>query len=376
MKIYLVVRILLLTYSMLNHVLSNHVIIPFPQMRSFQEEFHQFMKKESEMNTQTAKPEATQQSRSNSLPSLQVIEIQEPPINLVNCFKNAFRSKVGTEIKPTESHKWVKQDKYMLHQTYPIGTWFIDLVKFGDYWYVFFVEACSRYLIVIQGNSNFLTESSTEVNLSGRVPTDTFKEVFQQFEKMNVGFEPNLLIGDSEKAFWSQLMRNYYKSKHISTKIINVSQDGHIGMSILDRCVRTIRDMCYKLNLPENCQPVDLINVVITYNNTFHKTFEKALRQKYSPLQMHNNQNLQGLFRIKQFEDNLAIRLQNNFIIGDNVEVVVKKEKKNKFEKIRTNVLPGKWFIKSHNLKGFKVENSETHEILEDVPRSQLRPIF
>ena len=307
--------------------------------------------------------------------SIPTLTIQEPQNNIIETFENAFRSKVGSEVKPIESHKWVKQDKYMLHQTYPIGTWFVDLVKFGDYWYVFFVEACSRYLVVIQGNSNFINNESTEIS-SGRVSAVKFKEAFQEFERINTPHDIKLLIGDTEKAFWSGVMMNYYKSQHIATKTINTVQDGHLGLSILDRLVKTIRDMCFKLEYSETVQPVDMINVVITYNNTFHSTLTRMLKRRISPLEVHESEELQEKFNERLVLDNLLRRLQRKFIIPIGVEVVVRRKIFRKFEKVRSIVMPGKWYVVGYNSKGFKVKNPETEEVLQDVPRSHLRPIY
>ena len=303
-----------------------------------------------------------------------VIE-DEPKNTLIETFNEAFRSKVGTDTKPTITHKFIEQNRYMLHQIYPTGTWFIDLVKFGDYWYVFFVEACSRYLIVIQGNSNFLTNDAVEVNINQRVRSRTFLEAFHQFERIN-DKPVKLIIGDSERAFWSNIMMDYYKSRRIAIKKINISEEGHIGMSILDRLVRTIRDMCFKLKLPESVEPKDMINVVITYNNTFHSTLTKYLEQRYSPLDVHNDIELQRKFRDLLSIANLHVRLLTEFELPIGIEVIVKKEKSKKFEKIRTNTLPGKWYVEDYNSTGYTIKNNETNEILTKVPRSRLRPIY
>lgn len=296
------------------------------------------------------------------------------PNKLINTFENAFKTKTGTEHKRSETHKWIKQDKYMFRQIYPIGSWLVDLVKFGEYWYVFFVEACSRYLIVIQGNSNFLTNDAVEINLQGRVPSNIFLEAFQQFERMNSG-RIRLLIGDSERAFWSQTMLNYYASRKIATIKINVSEDGHTRMSILDRVVKTIRDACYKLKYPESVEPKDMINVVITYNNTTHATLTKFLGDNYTPLELHTNKTLQEIFNNNLDKDNLDIRNQKGYIILPGTEVVVKNNENKKFEKHHSNTIAGKWFVVEYKNSAYTISN-ENGVNLQNIPRSRLRPIY
>ena len=302
------------------------------------------------------------------------IQITDKGLNAEDVFNNAFKSKVGTENKPIETHKWVKQDKYILHQTYPINTWLIDLVKFNEFWYVFFVEANTRYLIVIQGNSNFLSSEAVEININRRVDTNTYFEVFNEFIRLNNNVYPTLLIGDSEKVFWSNDAQQFYKEHNISTKIINTVVEGHNGLSILDRLVKTIRDMAFKLE--QKGTPDEIIYLVATYNNTYHNTFLKYLNKKLTPLQLHESETLQKQFNEALTEENLKTRLLRAFYILPGTEVVVKKEVYEKFEKRRSSILKGKWFVLGYNYSGFTIREQDSDEILESIPRSRLRPIY
>ena len=78
------------------------------------------------------------------------------------------------------------QQEYQLRQIFPPNTWLIDLVCFKDkqlqqkFWYVFFVEANTRYLIAIPANGNYIAESWQET--TPRINEDLFLEHFQEFE--------------------------------------------------------------------------------------------------------------------------------------------------------------------------------------------------
>ena len=304
-----------------------------------------------------------------------IVQIEEPRNTLTEAIQGAFKTKEGTETKKSDSHRWYDQSKYTLHQIYGTYTWFVDLVKFGDYWYVFFVEANSRYLIVIQGNSNFITEDSVQIQLKQRVSSQTFREVFIQFMKM-CDNKINLLIGDSEKAFWSNDMMKYYEDLNIKTKIMNVSSEGHIGMSILDRLVRTMRDICYRLKLPESVMPKDMIYATIAYNNTIHGAFHKYLGLDVTPSQVHENMEIQDMFVEELRNLNIQTACSTGYNIWVDTEVVVKKEKLKKFEKIRENIMPGIWVVEAKTTRGYTVKNKSSGEVLENVPRSRLRPIY
>lgn len=294
---------------------------------------------------------------------------------LIETYENAFKTKTGTENKVSKTHKWKKQDKYQLHQIYPLGTWFVDLVNFGEFWFIFFVEASSRYLIILNGNLEEMeNDDFVEVN-SGRVKSDKFLKQFKEFQKINKS-KITLLIGDSEKAFWSQQMQNYYKKNKISTRKINTTTQGHLGMSILDRLVKTIRDMLHKLKETDPT-PDDLLNVVITYNTTYHTTLSNLLQDRITPKEVHEDENLQREINKAISWENFQIRTQQNFILKPGVEVVVKRKVLNKNEKIRTQIEEGTWIVEKYTPAGrYTVKEINSNKILEEVPRSHLRPIF
>ena len=323
-----------------------------------------FMKKEMSKNTSTT-PKTNQ-----------YIQIEDEPEPLYNLFDKAYKTKIGRAFRPSKSHKFVSQSKYMLHQIHPHGTWLVDLVKFGDYWYVFFVEANTRYLIVIQGNSDFLNSDSVLVNRNKRVPSDIFLEVFQRFEEMNAGHLISMLIGDSEKAFWSIRMRDYYKRHNIRICIINVSTSGHLGMSILDRLVKTIIDICHRMKFSQSVTPKEMIDAVVVYNNTVHSTFSKLVGENWTPLMVHNNSEYEHEFTKALMRDNWRITAQPAFDIRIGTQVVVRDENPHQ-RKIRSRVVEGDCIVASVNMDGtYNLKNRDDDSTLSNVPRRNLRPIY
>ena len=304
------------------------------------------------------------------------IQIEDDVPKLYDAFDKAYKTKIGEVTRPSKSHKFVSQHKFMRHQVFSPGSWLVDLVKFGDYWYVFFVEANTRYLIVIQGNSDFLTPSAVEVNTNKRVPTDIFLEVFKRFEEMN-GKPVTNLIGDSEKAFWSKRMMSYYKEKNIETEINNVSKQGHIRMSILDRLVRTMRDVCYNMSFEKNVSPAQMIEAVVVYNNTTHHTFRKMLNKDLTPAQMHENSDYERQFVHALQMDNTRISSQKGFDIRVGTKVVVYDEHAPLEKRKRSNVIEGDYVVKKLSLDGtYVLKNNDDGSILASVPRRNLRAIY
>ena len=220
-----------------------------------------------------------------------------------------------------------------------------------------------------------MTQDSVQIELSKRVSAQTFREVFIQFLKM-CDNKINLLIGDSEKAFWSKDMVKYYEDLNIKTKIMNVAVDGHDGMRILDRLVRTMRDICYRLQYPDSVSPKDMIYATVAYNNTIHSAFKRYLNLDLTPSQVHDNIQLQKRFVDELISLNIETACSTGYNIWVGTQVVVKRDRSKTFEKVRENILPGIWVVEAKNTKGFRIKNEDSGEVIENVPRTRLRPIY
>ena len=301
---------------------------------------------------------------------------------LETIFNNAFKSKVGKDVKEVEAdertHRFPKNQNHLhLHQIFHPNTWLIDLVKFDDFWYVFFVEANTRYLIVVQGNSDFLTNdaTSTEVQPKKRVKTDIFMDVFKRFQEINGSKPIYKIIGDSERAFWSKSMMTYYKENNILIEKINVSKEGHVRLGILDRLVRTIRQMCYNAELSELVIPTEMIKIVLTYNNTQHSVFYKYAKIKATPLEVHNNPDLEKRFIQGLISQNEKTAQQDTFYLDTGTPVIVKAPTPEIFSKNKQPSMKGIYYVEKRYDDGkYVVKNKRSGKVIENVPRRNLVP--
>lgn len=296
-------------------------------------------------------------------------------------FSNAFLTKIGNKRKKEYIPIAIttSQASYMEHQVFPLNTWLMDLVRFDNgAWYCWFLEANTRFLIVVEGNGQTITTDAWE-EFSARVPSEFFLEAFKTFQALNKIPTSNrktrkgekrkpvsLIIGDSEKAFWSARMLAYYNQQHIRYERINTKSEGHIRLSILDRSVRTIRDMLYRLDI-SNVGPDDLYRAVVIYNNTIHRTLG------YTPLQVHCNQVLERRVLQRLKTDNWITTHRTDYQIGEGEEVAVRQKYK-PFEKHRSTVKKGKYTVSNRNKDGsYEVRDSESKR--SKVYRRDLKPI-
>ena len=309
-----------------------------------------------------------------------ILDEETRPID--NDYSNAFATKEGN----TQKRNYVStaittsQSRFMEHQIFPFNTWLMDLVRFDNgVWFCWFIEANTRYLIAIEGNGRTITADAWET-FSARVPTDFFLDAFKAFQQLNTipsttraraaneRRKPvSLIIGDSEKAFWSERMLQHYHTEGIEYERINTKQEGHIRLAILDRSVRTIRDMLYRLNI-QRVSPDNVYRAVAIYNNTVHKTLG------YTPKQVHCSEALERRVIQNLKADNWVRTHRTDYPIPAGSEVSVRKQY-SIFEKRRSTVRSGKHTLMSRNKRGqYSVRNNEGETF--SVYRRDLKPIL
>ena len=270
----------------------------------------------------------------------------------------------------------------MLHQIHPHNTWLIDEVKFGDFLYVFFVEANTRYLIVVQGNTDDLTPGAFEQDGSERqISGQSFYEAYNTFVKINTK-PPARVILDSAMAHSFKPFRARCIEQHVTVDKV-VAKDNHYALSILDRTVKTIRTICENLHFDGT--PPEMIRAVSIYNNTKHLSLSRALGKSdgqartfgVTPLDVHNNDELEKRFLIGLQRQNVKIRTRRGYDLEVGTKVLVRNTtpRVNAFEKNRQQTVPGNWFIVERNGNKYTVEELESKEQRE-VMRRDLKVKF
>lgn len=162
------------------------------------------------------------------------------------------------------------------------NTWFHDLLDNGDgntprYWHVF-VGVNTRYLDVygINGKSN-----------------DDVRESLTWFINK---YHPEKLTSDQEPAFTSKATCQLCSDNHV--KVFVVTDKQHSSLGVIDRVIRTLRDM----NTPKHpheqshhaqfnhFSEAKMRRLVNQYNNRVNKTL------RCTPKEMHENRKLEAKF--------------------------------------------------------------------------------
>ena len=290
---------------------------------------------------------------------------------------DAFHSKVGAEDKEDDApgYRFTKPlQKVMLHQSnWKHGTWIVDEVHFGVFTYVFFVEANTRYLVAVQFNTN--TDDSAAPSLyapTNPQNTDNFISAFNQFCNI-IGGKQNCshIVFDSAKIHLSRATQHRLMEPPLTETTSIVAADNHTPMAILDRLVRTIRDMTDKLGYGENVSPPQMVRAVVIYNTSKHRRLSEVLGKPTTPKEVHENELLEKRFIQGLRKENYVTASRNGFLIPIGAKVVIRLPS-GVLQKRRSSVRDGNWVVTQRRGIRYTVRNEDNDEMLT-VPRRDLR---
>ena len=149
------------------------------------------------------------------------------------------------------------------------------------------------------------------------------------------------------------------------------SEPTHSALGIIDRVIRTIRDIAYNLEVPE-INPSVMVYIVNLYNNTPHKTLSKYAGIKVSPNDVDNNPELEEFIVRKIHQKNYEIMNREGFNLYPGQEVVVYNVPTS-MAKRRTVIQPGNWHVKENLGTGYTLMDEKGN--IQTVSRYKIRPL-
>ena len=267
--------------------------------------------------------------------------------------RRAFRTKaLLNESKKSNLIKLDAQYNTQLKQIHPIGTWILDIVFFGkeNNTYLLCVEANTRYAVI---NQFYRTASRVVRELTDLANNHTVKKV----------------IGDADRVFIAGDVKDFCDSRGITCDFRKAEETGHAYTGILDRVVKTFRDMLFNLKVKEP-NPLDMANIAKIYNKTRHETLSSVLGQPVTPEGLHRNEALQLLFIRRLRGINWSKAHVKSYVIPEGRKVFV-RARYGKHEKRRNTVENETYTVVSHKGALYTVKNKQGETKV--VPRRDLR---
>ena len=298
-----------------------------------------------------------------------------------------------------------------------LNTWFMDLLDNGKeneprYWFIF-IGTNNRYGVALPLNSKNAEDVRDALNI------------------FISEFSPAKLTSDQEKAFMEK--RNIELMKENNILLQTVPERNHSSLSLIDRFIRTLRDMNRVVDGEINKQSIDeefksfsvekMDELIDIYNNTYHSAI------KCTPKEMFDNEELEKEYifncldkhekqkRIEDFElkenefvryviDKDPLKKKRYNVSNESYKIVGKEGKhyileaadgttmiKPRFKLVRADVnkyqqaktIDGAWngvlkeiisFDKRTNKYKVKFDDGNNGEYIDNIPVSYLRGRF
>lgn len=312
-----------------------------------------------------------------------ISSVQEHEDNYV--IPNPFRTKSKHDYLVKEGkHPLLKNNNVMTKNYFPKDNkkYFLHIVSAPGLFVIdFLINNEEVYLIAIEVNSRKLYIAPTNVVDGGDKYTIMKKARYTKnfINALNKiitqGAKIKALKGDGEGAFKSAIL--YYQKLGIEfipvdrTELVGgKTSPNHNSLSLIDRAIRTLRDMAFNINIPLN--PSLLPTLVRIYNDTPHSTLSKIMNFPVTPNMVSNDPELEReiIKRIKQM--NYNILHQAGYLINEGVECRV-LENYDQLTKKRRKVKPTTYKVISYDGGKYTLRN-ELGEVIQ-ATRAMIHPL-
>ena len=284
--------------------------------------------------------------------------------------------------------------RFQLHRVAERNTWMIDLMEI----YIKKKQPL-KYLIAINVNTKYLYAqilnvmiSKTEFSKDELKATMSYLRALQKL--IDKGMKVEHLIGDGEGAFNSKLAReSFYNSRGIDFKPVARQPKGaypdfmkyeqkkakkteplHSSLGIVDRVIRTIRDMAYNMNIGV-ITPEVMDEIVNQYNNAPHRGLSKWAGFSVTPKMVNDDPELENYIVRRILQANWEIKNNVEFNINDGVNVKVYNMTDNKMKR-RSVIRPGEFKVIGKKNGLYEVEGKlNGKNTTQLLPRYLLDPI-
>ncbi|KAK8839238.1 hypothetical protein M9Y10_032167 [Tritrichomonas musculus] len=275
--------------------------------------------------------------------------------------------------------------RYQLHKCASRNTWIIDLMYCDKLCYLVAINVNTKYLYVELMNDKIDINKFSKKDIKS-----TFTYLRTLDRMINKGMNVKHLIGDGEMAFNSREARDaYYNSKGIDFKPVprqimgvypefmqkerNAAKTDplHGSLGIIDRVIRTIRDIAYNMKIGI-ITPNIMSDIVKQYNNSPHKGLSKWAGFSVSPKMVNDDPDLENYIVRKINQENYNVMNKPGFKInvGTNVKVYNEKDTMNKRRAI---IQPGSFIVNGFKNGLYEVEgNVNGKNKTQMVPRYKL----
>ena len=277
--------------------------------------------------------------------------------------------------------------KYQVHKVAARDTYMIDLMFSGKLCYLVCINVNTRYLIVELMNKVYNQDVFTIQFGKQSKNVENYLGALQSI--VDSGINIKHLIGDGEKAFDSRIAHNrFYKVNNIDFKPVprqhstlfpefmknksaTKTEPLHSALGIIDRVIRTIRDIAFNMKIdPNNITPNIMKEIVNQYNNVPHIGLSSYAGFDVTPAMVQNDRQLEDYIVRKICQCNYEVVNTPGYKlrVGTNVKVYNEKDSMSKRREV---IQPGEYVVESIK-NGLCIVRNVKNNRIQAVPRYKL----
>ena len=256
---------------------------------------------------------------------------------------------------------------YLCHLFYPNGTYFTD---------IFFTGSQNKmYLMLLDFHTRKLYARPLQIKKSYQL----YEALYEIMTQNDLVGKIKFLIADGEKGFqgpqFETLFLIPYKIKFIPVKKDEIYPHyripNHDKLGVINRVMRTIRDMAYVAGIPDPIPEKAMQHLVNTYNRAPHTFLSKYYGHPISPNEVDEEKKLKIWRRVQQHNYNVSKR--RGFYIKPGSRVAVYNDDDPLRHKRRMQVRPVSYTVKGYRNGGYDVIDDFGREL--NVSRYKMKLI-
>ena len=249
-----------------------------------------------------------------------------------------------------------QQRRVMKHYCAGRYTFQIDHMETGDFKYLIAINVNTRKAFFAipdsvrrKGKQWYPPGKAKEWNIESR---DAVKELKHIMEQTPI----NAIMMDKESSFEGIEFQRFLRENNIDYRYVHKydvegvihtqdpSRSTHNTTALVDRLIKTLRQMNYNLRNPSEINPETLFYLIHEYNNSVHTTLSRILRRKVTPNEVDGDVNLETELVKRIRVMNFFVEESNDYTLKEGAKVRVFNDA-HKMDKVKPKLLPGTWEV-------------------------------
>lgn len=196
--------------------------------------------------------------------------------------------------------------------------------------YLVAININTRYLVVEPMNVEMINNND-DASIRVTKAKKNITKFLRALQKVRESVTIKYLYGDGERAFIGKQVKDYYDANNIvwhdvprmtvtDYDSITKTEPQHTSLGIIDRVIRTIRDIAWNMKV-KTITPTIMKSIVDQYNNAPHNTLSHYAGFPVSPTMVQNDASLEEYIIREIMKENYNITRTSLLSIGDKVKV-------------------------------------------------------